>query len=132
MMIFKICFFLYLSILNKAVEAFRLKPSDLLVESLSQPEGIDIPFPRYSWFLDPVTSLDRDLIQYAFEIQLTIKPSLNWTSGQIVSSNTSLVSLQSSPSLPPSSRVTWAVRVWDDISADPNGWRHCRRNRTRS
>ena len=73
-MIFKICFFLYLSILNKAVEAFRLKPSDLLVESLSQPEGIDIPFPRYSWFLDPVTSLDRDLIQYAFEIQLTIKP----------------------------------------------------------
>jgi alpha-L-rhamnosidase len=122
MMIFKICFFLYLSILNKAVEAFRLKPSDLLVESLSQPEGIDIPFPRYSWFLDPVTSLDRDLIQYAFEIQLTIKPSLNWTSGQIVSSNTSLVSLQSSPSLPPSSRVTWAVRVWDDISADPSPW----------
>jgi hypothetical protein len=35
----------------------RLQPHDLLVESLAYPEGIDTPFPRYSWSLDPVYTI---------------------------------------------------------------------------
>jgi alpha-L-rhamnosidase len=100
----------------------RLQPHDLLVESLAYPEGIDTPFPRYSWSLDPVIPFDRDIVQYAFEIQLISLPSLNWTSGQIISSNSSLVTLQNSPTLPESSRITWAIRVWDNSTDQSSPW----------
>lgn len=101
----------------------RILPHGLKVESLDEPEGVDALSPRYSWSLDPVTPTDRDLSQFAFEIYLLAQPLLNWTTGKIVSSNSSLVSLTTAPPLPSSSRVTWGVRVWDSSSAvDASPW----------
>ena len=93
-------------------------PHALQVESLAAPEGLDAPSPRFSWLLSAQPGA-RALAQYAYELQLAFGAT-NFTTSQVVSNATSLVSPPGLPPLPPSSRITWRVRAWEAAGAAPS------------
>ena len=83
----------------------------LQVEYLTNPIGLDITAPRFSWQLE---SAERGVRQTAYQITVaTDAACLNpvWTSGK-VASDESLHICYAGPALTPSTRYYWKVTVW--------------------
>jgi alpha-L-rhamnosidase len=88
----------------------------LRVEYLTNPLGIDIVRPRFSWRL---MSGERNTVQTAYELQVATSEAdvargtnLVWSSGK-VTSDASVFVEYAGPALASRTRYWWRVRVWD-------------------
>jgi len=111
----RVLFFLLIILLATATKA-QVKVQNLLVENLSNPIGIDITSPRFSWQL---VSNKRNVMQTAYEVRvgMTTNPSkeknLQWSSGKINSDSSVQVAYKGKP-LQSGKKYFWQVRVWDN------------------
>lgn len=95
----------------------RLIVSNLLCENLTNPIGIDIAVPQFSWQL---SSAERNVMQTNYEIRigsdlasLRRGRNLNWNSGKVNSDQSVHVVYKGAP-LQSGKRYFWQVRVWDN------------------
>ena len=91
----------------------------LVTEYHTNPIGIDIEKPRFSW---QIISDENNLKQTAYEIRVADSPenlykksSLIWTSG-IIDSDRSVNVNYEGPTLNSMQRAYWQVRIWDNKS----------------
>ena len=110
--VFLLFFLLFTGLL--AIAQINIK--NLSIEYLSNPVGIDIEKPRFSWIIE---SRQHDVQQSAYQILVSSSPKKAneamadlWNSGKIVSSNSVLVPYTGN-SLLSGKRYYWKVRVWD-------------------
>ncbi|MBC7828297.1 MAG: family 78 glycoside hydrolase catalytic domain [Chitinophagaceae bacterium] len=84
---------------------------NLLCENSTNPIGIDITVPRFSWQL---SGNQRNLMQAAYQIRVTGEgPSIVWLSDKIPSSQSVFVPY-SGKALESGKRYSWQVKVWDN------------------
>ena len=88
----------------------QVQVSNLLCENLSNPIGLDVPQPRFSWQL---ISDKRNVMQTAYEIKVVSAKSIVWNSGKINSDSSVHVIYKGSP-LESGTKYSWQVRVWDN------------------
>ena len=106
----------------QAAQAQDVRPTDLRVEHLRAPLGLDAERPRLSWRLDGDT---RGARQSAYQIRVAASPDELatgplWDSGRVDSGAQHLVPY-AGPDLAPGARYAWAVRAWDG-AGEPSGW----------
>jgi len=109
-------FFILLPLLvSPSIEVYAqsksLAVSNLLCENLSNPMGLDVKMPRFTWQL---VSSNRNVMQTAYEIKVTKDKTTVWATGKIASEQSVLVPYAGSP-LESNQRYTWQVRVWDNL-----------------
>lgn len=83
---------------------------NLTVENISNPIGIGIKTPRFSWQL---VSNKRNVKQTAYEIQVKEGNKTVWSTGK-VASEASIFNKYSGSPLTSNSKYIWQVRVWDN------------------
>src|SRR5687768_1720583 len=105
----KIFFFLPLTLFSVLSITAQGKVQNLLTENLSNPTGINIRQPRFSWQL---ISDQRNVLQTAYEITVTSEKSTIWKSGKIMSDQSVHVPY-AGPALQSGKKYSWQVRVWD-------------------
>lgn len=91
-----------------------LSVTNLLCENLSNPIGLDVKIPRFTWQL---VSPNRNVTQTAYEIKVSKDMSMKtavWTTGKVTSDQSVLVEYKGSP-LESNQRYYWQVRVWDNL-----------------
>ena len=93
------------------------KVQSLLTENLTNPIGLDIASPRFSWKL---FSDQRNVMQTAYELRvsdekayLTKASKLIWHSRKVLSDSSIFVAYRG-PKLKSDTRYSWQVRVWDN------------------
>lgn len=98
--------------------------SQLLCDNLSNPIGIGVSNPTFSWQLK---SDKRNVIQAAYEIRvsndlshLKKRKSLEWNSGKILSDESVHV-IYKGNALQSAKKYFWQVRVWDNYGK-ASGW----------
>ncbi len=103
-----------------------IQVESLYCENMTDPAGIEIPRPRFSWVLE---SQERNRMQSAYRILVTDSPeNLNeergdiWDSGKVGSEQSVLVKYQGSR-LKPATKYYWKVRVWDQ-EGNASDWSH--------
>lgn len=88
----------------------QLTVSNLLCENLSDPPGIDVAAPRFSWQL----SADRrNVRQTAYEIKVSAGKQIFWNSGKI-NADQSVQIEYGGKNLQSGKKYSWQVRVWDN------------------
>lgn len=106
--------FLLFSFLLLLSAAAQVRVENLLVENLSDPVGIDVLSPRFSWQL---ISNKRNVLQSAYELRVASHPSffkdVEWSSGK-VNSDSSVHVVYKGPLLQSGKKYYWQVRVWDN------------------
>src|SRR5450759_1949674 len=102
----------------------QIKVSQLKVEFLNNPTGIDVKYPRMSWELK---SKEGNVLQSAYEIRvgqdalaLSHNHQLVWQSGK-VSSEESLHHVYEGKPLESGQKYYWQVRAWDKKGL-PSDW----------
>jgi len=97
--------------------ATKISITNLVCEYHTNPIGIDVQKPRFSW---QILSDGKDILQTAFEIRVADSPSklskntgLLWSTGKIISDQSTNVDYQGTP-LKSMQRAYWQVRVWDN------------------
>jgi len=115
-------FFLLLSIAQAVciVCTAQIKLQNLRVENLTNPIGLDVAQPRFSWQL---VSDKRNTLQTAYEIiveGLGKSKVATWGSGKITSSESVQV-MYAGNALQSGQRYVWQVRVWDN-SGKVSAW----------
>jgi len=95
----------------------QLKLQSLLTENLTDPVGIDIAQPRFSWQL---VSTKRNTSQSAYEIKVVSGKSTLWSSGK-VNSDQSVHVKYNGPALQSGKKYNWQVKAWDN-SGKPSAW----------
>ena len=87
--------------------------TNLLCEHSTNPIGLDVLKPRFSWQLE---SAKRNVLQSAYEIRVgsseAVEKNLLWRSGKIESAQSLYVPYQG-PDVQSGTRYYWQVRVWD-------------------
>jgi alpha-L-rhamnosidase len=102
----------------------QVKPGHLLTENLTNPIGLDVRQPRFSWQL---SAPERGLQQTAYEIKVTRGgKEVVWSSGKISSDQSLWVPYAGTP-LVSGARYYWQVRIWDNKGrgtgwSDPAWW----------
>lgn len=86
-----------------------LRVAELKTEYLVDPMGLAAARPRLSWML---LSRERNLKQAAYQVTAHATTGESWDSGRVETDQSTHVSY-AGPPLPPRTRVTWKVRVWD-------------------
>jgi len=106
------------------VSSAQVKVQNLLCENLSNPMGLDVTTPRFSWQL---VSDKRGTMQTAYEIVVStnISPlrkttNYTWSSGKVMSDSSVHVAYKGTP-LQSGKKYYWMVRVWDS-EGKPSGW----------
>ncbi len=103
-----------LALLCAAIPVFaQIATQNLRCESLTNPIGLDIQQPRFSWQL---VSEKRNVRQTAYEIQVSMDAvwkNLVWSSGRIASDQSVHVAYAGKP-LASGQKYWWQVRVWDN------------------
>jgi alpha-L-rhamnosidase len=101
-----------------------ISPVNLQCENLSNPLGIDISTPVFSW---KISSVAKNQKQSAYE--LIVSDNLNdigrnagnmWTSGKVLTSNTIFIQYAGTP-LQSTKRYYWRVKVYD-ANGENSGW----------
>ncbi len=87
----------------------QLAPSDLRVEYLENPMGVDTPHPRFFWV--PRES-ERGARPTAYEIVVTSGSQTEWDSGKIASDETGQIAY-AGQALESGKSYAWKVRWWD-------------------
>ena len=108
-----LCIFLFLSVISFA----QVKVQNLLTENLSNPIGLDIAAPRFSWQL---SGDKRNIQQTAYEIKVASGKATVWNSGKI-SSGESVHVGYAGIAVQSGKIYTWQVRVWDN-SGNASSW----------
>jgi alpha-L-rhamnosidase len=95
---------------------------DLTIENLSNPIGVDLQIPRFSWKL---SSAKRNSMQTAYEIRVgdnaeALAKKATWNSGKVQSDQSTYVAY-GGPALQSGKKYYWQVRVWDN-SGKPSAW----------
>src|SRR5687768_17697184 len=78
----KIFFYLHVILLSVSSVTAQVKVQNLLTENLSNPIGIDIKQPRFSWQL---ISDQRNILQTAYEVNVSLGKNTIWKSGKTMS-----------------------------------------------
>ncbi|MGZ3945691.1 MAG: family 78 glycoside hydrolase catalytic domain, partial [Mucilaginibacter sp.] len=94
----------------------QVKVDNLLCENRSNPLGMDVTVPRFSWQL---SSDKRNEMQIAYRVEVSESETFHsnvWDSGKITSDSSVFVSYKGKP-LQSGKRYYWRVRVWDDHGA---------------
>lgn len=89
------------------------KPIHLTCEYLTNPIGIDVVQPRFSWWLD-------DPSPNAYQTGYQIRADNGWDTGKIGSDQSTHVPYKG-PVLQSRDRVTWQTRYWD-ARGKPSAW----------
>ncbi len=87
--------------------------SNLLTENQTNPIGIDVINPRFSWQL---LSDKRNVLQTAYECQVMNGKTVAWSSGKVSSQQSVMVSYAGS-ALQSGKQYNWRVKVWDNYGA---------------
>lgn len=96
----------------------QVNVQDLRTEHLTNPIGIDVLQPRFSWQLE---SGQRNVVQTAYEIEVSGPgKSVAWKSGKVMS-DASVHVAYNGAALQNGTRYTWKVRVWDK-SGKASAW----------
>ena len=95
----------------------QLKLQSLLTENLTDPVGIDIAQPRFSWQL---VGTKRNTSQSAYEIKVVSEKATLWSSGK-VNSDQSVHVKYNGPALQSGKKYNWQVKAWDN-SGKPSAW----------
>lgn len=90
----------------------------LLCEGRTEPEGIDIAQPQFSWRID---SMARAVSQSAYQILVASSKSLLdadkgdvWDSGRVTSERSLHIDFGAGAAFRSSTRYYWKVKIWDD------------------
>ncbi|MDP9229945.1 MAG: glycoside hydrolase family 78 protein [Bacteroidota bacterium] len=90
----------------------QVKVEKLLTENLTDPIGLDVQQPRFSWQL---ASEKRNTIQTAYEIKVKAEHQTVWNSNKILSDQSVFVPY-SGIALQSGKKYSWQVRVWTNNS----------------
>ena len=93
-----------------------VKVDNLLCENRTNPLGMDVVQPRFSWQL---SSAKRNEMQTAYRIDVSDNVNFHghvWDSGKIMSDSSVLITYKGKP-LQAGKRYYWRVRVWDNHGA---------------
>ena len=113
--------------------------SDLRVEHLAAPSGVDVAAPRFSWLLDRDASTPRGEAQASYRIVVTEtaaswqQPAAAavWDSGVVKSSKNYLIDFAGAAALASDTHYTWSVDVVSSSGATSTaGWPRCSRSDT--
>lgn len=106
----------------------QLAVQNLKTENLTNPIGLDVTKPRFSWQL---TSDKRNTVQAAFEIHVSndlasLPKAPAWNSGKIVSDQSTFVKY-GGEALASAGKYYWQVRVYDNYGraskwSEPQSW----------
>src|SRR6187399_3179137 len=88
----------------------QVKVVNLLTENQTNPIGLDVQQPRFSWQLE---SEQRNISQTAYEITVSGSKGSVWKSGKITSDRSVQVPYAGTV-LQSGKKYTWQVRVWDN------------------
>ena len=88
----------------------QVKVQNLLTENLSNPIGLDVKQPRFTWQL---VSDQRNVLQTAYEITVNQGKAPVWKSGKVMSDQSVHIPYAGS-ALQSGKKYTWQVRVWDN------------------
>jgi alpha-L-rhamnosidase len=88
----------------------QLTLRNLTVENVSNPIGIGVKIPRFSW---KIVSDKRNVKQSDYEIQVKDGKNTVWASGK-VASETSIFNKYAGAPLASDSEYAWQLRVWDN------------------
>ncbi len=88
----------------------QVKVVNLLTENQTNPIGLDVQQPRFSWQL---VSEQRNISQTAYEITVSGSKGTAWKSGKITSDRSVQVPYAGT-ALQSGKKYTWQVRVWDN------------------
>jgi len=108
-------FFLYLLFVPLVTFSQDLSTYDLTVEHKTNPVGVDVSQPRFSW---KIKCTGNNIMQTVYWIRVATDPKFSgskivWQSGE-VSSDQSLLVNYKGPDLSPFQRYYWQVKVWDN------------------
>lgn len=95
----------------------QVKVQNLLTENRTNPIGIDVQQPRFTWQL---VSDKRNTVQSAYAIQVLSGKSVVWNSGTVEGSQSVQVAY-GGPALQSNIKYSWKVRVWDN-DGQPSEW----------
>ncbi|MFI5133784.1 MAG: family 78 glycoside hydrolase catalytic domain [Chitinophagales bacterium] len=101
--------------------AAQVKVENLLIENLSNPIGLDVKQPRFTWQL---ISDQRNILQTAYEIKVYSAEKSKepeWGSGKILSDQSVQVPYAGKP-LQSGQKYSWQVRVWDNNNGAVSAW----------
>jgi alpha-L-rhamnosidase len=87
-----------------------MKVTDLRIEYLTNPVGIDVKKPRFSW---KITSEEQNVLQTSYQIVVTSEGKLVWDTGNRDSNSSILVEYEGTD-LKPCSLYEVHVKVWDN------------------
>ena len=113
----KACFFICALIMSAAAGFAQVKLQNLLTENLTNPIGIDVQQPRFSWQL---VSDQRNVSQTGYEIIVSGTKGSIWKSGKVMSDRSVHVPYAGT-ALQSGKKYTWEVRVWDN-NGKPTPW----------
>lgn len=97
----------------------QLKVQYLLTENLSNPVGLDVLQPRFSWQI--VADNRKNVMQTAYEIMVSSPKGSVWKSGKVAGDSSVFVTYKGAP-LQSGTRYTWEVRVWDNSGGKSSAW----------
>ncbi len=98
----------------------QVKVDGLLCENRTNPLGMDVTTPRFSWKL---VSDKRNEMQSAYRIEVSEKANFSghmWDSGRVKSDSSVFVTYKGQP-LQSGKKYFWRVQVWDN-SGKSSGW----------
>src|SRR6187431_1724508 len=110
-------FLLFVLIFIAGVTDAQVKVQYLLCENQTNPIGLDVQQPRFSWQLE---SEQRNISQTAYEIIVSNGKGSAWKSGKIMSDQSVHVPYAGT-ALQSGKKYTWEVRVWDN-NGKPSPW----------
>jgi alpha-L-rhamnosidase len=108
------------AVASAAGNSGALTVSDLTTEHVTNPLGISVQAPRFSWIDN---STVNGATQTAYEIRVSSTNSISgdmWSGGQVQSPHSFDITYAGKP-LQPRTRYYWAVRAWGN-GAGPSSW----------
>lgn len=93
--------------------AQKLQLAELTTEYQTNPIGLDVTTPRFSWVL---VSPQRDILQTAYELRVSTDvnfKSIAWQTGKVASDQSAFISYSGTP-LKAKQLYYWQVRAWDN------------------
>lgn len=88
----------------------QVKLQHLVTENLTNPTGLGVQQPRFSWQL---VSDKRNVTQSAYELTVSAGKTAVWKSGKVTGDQNVLV-FYAGDALQSGTKYTWQVRVWDN------------------
>src|ERR1051325_938025 len=98
----------------------QIKVDGLLCENRSNPLGMDVAIPRFSW---KMVSDKRNEMQTAYRVQVSEKSNFSdrvWDSGKVKSDSSVFITYKGKP-LQSGKKYFWRVQIWDNTGKS-SGW----------